>query len=927
MKLKNILNVLCCFSMVLVSLVGCRRGEIVYSNAVATEYTTMTFAATGAEAQILPVYSDGYWSVECIDSWIDVKPLTGSGKMDITVTLKDNVDAEGVIDFPRQATIYFKSGSSSAACNASVLIIQGGDKYKGVEPVTIAQAKDLEAEDLAKFSRVQVKAASLGGIVVGDESGIMYIDGTKAGLKSGDYMTLAGAIKTLNGNKVVELDDEAAYVLESGETDYSSASDISSGIDTYAGNFLDLVSVKGSLIGLVNKDANILSGAAIHIPGATKHMLGVEAATSVGMAEANYHFVTIVGYYWGETGKNLSFIPAKIVEDGGVDKDIIPVPGEPNTILFADNFDWMEPFVKEAAAKGVKIDDSVADNNASGAAPNLYTTEGLESLAVAMQDKGYVDINADGKSIYPQSCYWKFGKTSVHTGLQLPPVDYYGDIDISFDWSPHMTGSGNIDKIILIVNVVTGSSVVKVAEWKYDTWQKGQMAWAHVSASAQITPESLIQIRPISLEDYGGITQQRFYLDNIVVKVPGPDIEPVEADIQVADDVVTFEGEGGEKILKISSSEDFVVKTRCEWLTLENTEGTKNTETDLVIKCEASTQSTLREAVITITSADSKKDIRVIQSAAGQDLDPFIAVAKNNVDVDCTAQKIDVNVQATEQYTVVPDVDWITVASEPTTKSLVLRETVTIDIAANEDTENGRVGHVVFAIPEKGVESVLTVTQAKAGEVSTVIFSDDFSWMCPIVEELNKSLTNPVSDFIYGTYADTKTRIDYSNNNSTNLLGLSGFADKLTAAGYTALNAGAKVMYAQGTAENAYLKFCKGNTQGGLSFQPFQNPVEEAEISLDWAVHMTNSALDVAHLQFKIEGAGTFENGTKVSEAFETGQKAVGDHDFTRSSAKIKNADATTVIYISNKEAFDANYAASGQHRFYIDNLLVEKVK
>ena len=67
-----------------------------------------------------------------------------------------------------------------------------------------------------------------------------------------------------------------------------------------------------------------------------------------------------------------------------------------------------------------------------------------------------------------------------------------------------------------------------------------------------------------------------------------------------------------------------------------------------------------------------------------------------------------------------------------------MRETVTFDIAANEDTENGRVGHVVFAIPEKGVESVLTVTQAKAGEVSTVIFSDDFSWMCAVVEEINK---------------------------------------------------------------------------------------------------------------------------------------------------------------------------------------------
>lgn len=927
MKLKNILHALTCFALAGAALMGCSQQEMVYSNAVATEYTLMTFDSKDAEPQALPVYSDGFWSIECVAEWIDIKPLTGYGKMDVTVTVKDNFDAEGVEDFPREATIYFKSGTESADRNTSVVIRQRGDKYKGIDPVTVSKAKELAAKDLSKFTSVQVMATALNGLVIADETGVMYVDGTVNSLKAGDVITLAGEIETMNGQKAVKLDEETVKVISEETPEYSNPKDVSAGLDSYEGAYLELVSVKGSLIGLANEETNVLSGAEVHVPGATKLMMGVEAAPCVGMAEANYHFVTIVGYYWEVAGKNISFIPAKIVEDGGVDEGIIPVPQEANTVLFSDNFDWMEPFVAAAAGKGTAIGDSVGENNASGAAPNLYTTDNLADLRNEMERRGYVDINAAIASLYPQYGYWKFGKTSAHTGLQLPPVEYYGDLDISFIWSPQMTGSGNIDKVILIVEVVTGSSVVKAAEFSYESWKKGQLEWKPAKASIQVTPQSLIRIRPISLVDYSGITQQRFYLDNIVVKVPGPDIDPVYADIEIEDDLLTFNGVGGTKDIKITSDQDFTLKTRQDWISFDVAEGKKGMETTVKVTCEPSDLSELRQGAITILSGDSQKVIRVIQSAAGQDLDPFISVGQNSIEITGKKQEVKVPVQATGEYTVTSDAAWVTLKPEEETKAMVTKENAILLVEANPDTAAGREAHVTFAIESAGVEAVLTIRQAAAEpDDPNLIFSDDFSWLSPAIAAYNAKNANPVSDFVNGTHATLSEHITYGNNNSPKCYDFEpDFSTAFNGKGYTDLNAGVKVIYLQGTAENPYLKFCKGNTQTAIALKPFTQAYDDVEISLDWAIHMTTSALDVVHLQFKIDGEGTFANGTKTSDAFDSEQTTVAQPFWSKAKVTVSGVNADTKIVISSKEAFDGNCAASGQHRFYIDNVCVRK--
>lgn len=206
----------------------------------------------------------------------------------------------------------------------------------------------------------------------------------------------------------------------------------------------------------------------------------------------------------------------------------------------------------------------------------------------------------------------------------------------------------------------------------------------------------------------------------------------------------------------------------------------------------------------------------------------------------------------------------------------------------------------------------------EAERKSKAIFRDDFSWLSPFI-------TDDCADFVNGTYPNLQTRIDVGNSKSVNLHNTypDHFPAALAAAGYADEKASNKTIYGQGTAKNPYLKFCKNNTQTAISFKPFNSSYDKATISLDWAEHMTMSALDVVSFQLRIEGAGVFANGTKVSQLFTAIQEAGKDPVWSHITVPVSSVNSTTKISISSKEAFDNSYAAEGQHRFYIDNIVV----
>lgn len=188
-------------------------------------------------------------------------------------------------------------------------------------------------------------------------------------------------------------------------------------------------------------------------------------------------------------------------------------------VYYFDDFMWIKPWA-DAYGSG----DSVGENNASGKAPNIYTQPTQTGLLDKFAEIGYEMLNPDAKSAYSQKYYMKLGATSKHHGLKLPAIAAAdgSDVTLSFDWSPHMTGSGNIDKVELVVEIegdgqiVTAAGTAKISDVLVNDWEKGQLKWKNVSVKINgLKATDRISIRPTSLKDHDGITQQRWYIDNI----------------------------------------------------------------------------------------------------------------------------------------------------------------------------------------------------------------------------------------------------------------------------------------------------------------------------------------------------------------------------------------------------------------------------
>lgn len=188
-------------------------------------------------------------------------------------------------------------------------------------------------------------------------------------------------------------------------------------------------------------------------------------------------------------------------------------------VYYFDDFMWIKPWA-DAYGSG----DSVGENNASGKAPNIYTQPTQTGLLDKFAEIGYEMLNPGATSAYSQKYYMKLGATSKHHGLKLPAIAAAdgSDVTLSFDWSPHMTGKGNIDKVELVVEIegdgqiVTAAGTAKTSDVLVNDWKKGQLKWKNVSVKINgLKATDRISIRPTYLKDHDGITQQRWYIDNI----------------------------------------------------------------------------------------------------------------------------------------------------------------------------------------------------------------------------------------------------------------------------------------------------------------------------------------------------------------------------------------------------------------------------
>ncbi len=703
---KNIIR-LCAAAIIALPMAGCGQDELVKPSALLSE-SSLTFEAIGAESQTLTIASDESWFIDVDADWITVDPMSGTNTVDVTVTVTDNVK-NGAMDAPREGTLTI---ANNRGYSIRTVIYQEGDNYLGVEEMPISKIFTLDDGLFAKVAEAQVVALTSDGFVATDESASIYVS-YKGEITIGDKVSLAGEKVTLYGNAALEAG--GVTVKSNAEVTRPEPVDLLSNLDPSKANVVTYVTVEAGLLGHELKFEQSL-------PVAIK-LLDPRAGV-VDIESVNMHNISVKAYVLGLSDGELT-LAVTDVQDNGINDSL--------NAYFYDDFSWMKSYID---ASGVRVDDSVGDNNSGGEAPNLRSNDALSGLLKALTDKGYEDLNPNSKVIYAQKYYWKFGKTSTATvnnnnGMILPKQDFKGDelinVDLDFDWAAHMTGSGNIDKVQIVVEL-TGKGFfdngTQISDPFVTTQEKGHLEWQHATVTAKgVNNTTRFIIRPA---EYASVTpdQQRWHLDNI--KIADSDIpysDPVYAKVIVSDDVITFEGTPDKPYeLKIESDNPWTLTkgSDADWLSLDVIEGPAGEETTVKITCEPSTSSKLRHAVITLASADTRKNIHVVQSAAGGELDPLISISTGNtVEVLGQGAEFTAKIQSNVEFETEINGSWITEVSTPATKAVV--ETVSKTFKAEPNlTGTDRTGTIRFF--KDNIESVLTVKQAKFEPSITVTY-------------------------------------------------------------------------------------------------------------------------------------------------------------------------------------------------------------
>ena len=563
----------------------------------------------------------------------------------------------------------------------------------------------MEDGSAVKLPDVQVMAATDEGFVASDETASIYIV-SKTIPAIGSKVFIAGEKTTRYS--LASLTAGEIQVLAEGEASHPDPVDLTVNLDPEKAKDVVYVSTLAGILG--NKlyyESTLPVSVSVLQPG-----------KDIDIEKVNMHNIAIEAYYVGIEDGDVKLALVN-VEDKGINEQL--------DAYFYDDFSWMKSFID---ASGVDVGDSIEENNSGASAPNLRSNGALANLLEELIKRGYEDLNPSAKVIYPQTYYWKFGKTSKATennnnGLILPPIEFKGDelvnAIIEFDWAAHMTGSGNIDNVQIVVEVPEGAGVFEngtnISDPFFTTQEKGQLAWQHASVLLKgASKQSRITIRPYQ---YASVTpdQQRWHLDNIKVHDSGiPYSDPVYANVALSEEVLTFEGTPSSPAsFTIKSDYDWTLSKSLDsdWFDIDVFQGSASEEITVTVTCQTSTSVNLRHGVITLASADTRKNIHVVQSAAGGQLDPLISITtdKNVSNLLGEGDEFTVAVQSNIDYEVETSDDWITEVEVPATKGLVEKTYRSFKVSPNVSGST-RSGYVRFFNDKEGIEAYAMVKQA-----------------------------------------------------------------------------------------------------------------------------------------------------------------------------------------------------------------------
>lgn len=475
---------------------SCEEEGSSLSQAVLASASSLNFEGTGSAPQTITVYADAEWLSE-VPEWITVSPTSGSGVMDVTISVTDNMRG-GALDNPRKAVVVFRGGT--LASRAEVTVMQAGDKYRDVKDYTMQELVALDDETVVSVPDVTVMAVTAVGFIVSDEQNIhnAYVL-SETGVNVGDKVSILGD-KASNSQSLAMIEaDQVEIVSTAGSVTYPEAEDITDRLDTYNGTSREYIAVSG-----------VMSAGNVAVAGANYTVSITDAPSTLNLEALNGHRVVVKGYFDGLAAPVVKVIAAEI-QDNGIAKDI----------YFFEDFEWLDPWsVVGSAGQTVETD------NLSATAPQLPTPkiDGVSALD-ALLEKGYeflrVTTKTPGECIYLQRNYLKFGKTSYQAGIILPKlaedVPSSATPVMSFNWCPMRQGSGVIDPVNLIVIITNGTNEVTfdIPEAGFENGHRLEWIRAEVDLSGiTITKETKITIRQTNWQLP---TANRYFLDNIEI--------------------------------------------------------------------------------------------------------------------------------------------------------------------------------------------------------------------------------------------------------------------------------------------------------------------------------------------------------------------------------------------------------------------------
>lgn len=454
MKTKNLILAI---AMILcgLSVTSCKEDESGVARAVMGSSRVIEFPNADADPTMIRIASDGDWRVETPE-WLTVTPSSGhAGTTDITIAASDNV-REGKPDRPRRYVLEFRGDGQLSIF--SVTVRQEGDKFRDIEPSTIAEAEELDEEAGIMFSKLPVLASTKNGFVGTDGKDYVYVTGVAAQANPGQKVDLLGT-KALSDQNLTVINCEQITDVTTGTATPGAPRDITAEIDEYKSTRRELIKVKG-----------YYDGSKVTVEGKTMSVLAEDCSTAIDLDEYNGHFVNITGVYSGTATPNVRMIVTDI-EDLGA-KEIVYFTDNINQLLSdAGYIDW---FLYTRFPAQNKTADPVGEDNNSADLPMITTpvVDGITAKAT-LEKAGYKFTGTFNCQYGAKSgFYLRSGATNAQGMITLPSIKKFNTepqgVQFTFEYCPNKGSAAGYDAVRVVVVVKNGNDVKTYPDGGFD---------------------------------------------------------------------------------------------------------------------------------------------------------------------------------------------------------------------------------------------------------------------------------------------------------------------------------------------------------------------------------------------------------------------------------------------------------------------------